>query len=137
MDFSEIVSAVDFTGLALVIIGLYALFVSVAVVTWGVERVMALVGGGDGGGKGGDDYWDGYSLVDDSRDRGLAAVYERAAAMAAAGEGQSEDFRHNTVTAAYDAGYSGRYLDGSADPAAIQAWNDGRDAMREDRIRVG
>lgn len=87
--------------------------------------------GGDGGG----DPWDGYDAQQDAKDRAAAAmdaVYARASAMAAAGEGQSEDFGHNTAGAAWEAGYAGRVVGDTMDPAAQAAWEQGRLAAQED-----
>ena len=119
------VAAVVSVGLAIMLV-----YTAISAVHW----VRDALGGGDV------DPWEGYTAADDARDRaaaGLDAVYARAAAMAAAGEGQSEDFRHNTVTAAYDAGYMGRRLGDSVDPATLRAWEDGNDARLEDEIRYG
>ena len=88
----------------------------------GFHVLAQVIGSGGSGSSGGS-----------SSGGGMDAVYERAQAMAAAGVGQSEDFRHNTVTAAYDAGYSGRHLDGSADPATLAAWEQGSADRRQDR----
>jgi hypothetical protein len=124
---------------SVVSVGIAVLLVYVALSAYRAMRTILEIDGAVGGG-GTVDHWEGYTADDDARDRaaaGLDAVYARAAAMAAAGEGQSEDFKHNTVTAAYDAGYSGRRLGDSADPATLAAWQEGNDARREDEIRYG
>lgn len=131
MDFSGLVQAADFSGVDVAVMAISLMVVAVLAIEWGVKTVLALVGGGD-------EYDSaGFDEYEPPAGSAMEAVYARAAAMAAAGEGQSEVFRHNTVTAAYDAGYSGGYLGDSVDPAAMQAYQDGQDARREDEIRYG
>jgi hypothetical protein len=116
---------------AVVSVGVMVLLVWVALSAF--RNIRELLGGG-----GEVDPWEGYTADDDARDRaaaGIDAVYARAAAMAAAGEGQSEDFRHNTVTTVYDSGYSGRYLGDSADPATLAAWQQGAADRKQDSAR--
>lgn len=115
---------------AVVSVGVMVLLVFVALSAFRNVR-DALGGGGREA-----DQWEGYTADDDARDRASAAldaVYARAASMAAAGEGQSEDFGHNTATSAYDAGYSGRRLGDTVDPATIAAWNQGAADRAEDK----
>jgi hypothetical protein len=127
---------------AVSLVGVACLGIWAAISAFRVLRELLGFGPASGAGSashgaGGDDYWDGYTAADDARDRaaagaGLEAVYERASAMASAGEGQSQDFRHNTVTAAYDAGYMGKHLGDSVDPATHAAWSEGRSHREED-----
>jgi hypothetical protein len=63
----------------------------------------------------------------------MEQVYERAAAMAASGQGQSDVYGHNLATEAYDSGYVGRRMGDVVDPVAMKAYQDGQAARAEDR----
>jgi hypothetical protein len=64
-------------------------------------------------------------------DSPLEQVHAHAAAMAIAGQGQSEAFRRAIITGAYDAGYEGKELPASASEEAFLAWRNGRDDRLE------
>lgn len=130
MDFSPIVSSVDFSGASITMLAIGAALVVALAIEWGVHRVLALMGGSEQGIP-----HDQAFYSEGEARTGMDAVYERAAAMAAAGEGQSEDYRHNTITEAYDAGYSGRYLGDTLDPATSAAWNQARADRAEDNAK--
>jgi len=67
------------------------------------------------------------------RPASIEEVYERAAAMAAVGDGQSDEYGHNLRTEAFDSGYVGRRLGDIVDPSAMKAYQDGKAARAEDR----
>jgi len=120
LDTSTVISAIGVALSAVALVGVAKLGVDAAILAF--QFVQDAI---DGGG----------AAAAVSSGGGIEAVYARAAAMAAAGEGQSEDFRHNTVTAAYDAGYSGRRLGDSVDPATLEAWKQGAAHRAEDSQR--
>ncbi|MFM9928359.1 hypothetical protein VLK31_35695 [Variovorax sp. H27-G14] len=124
MDFTQVSSSADFSGVSVALLAICVLLMVVLVIEWSAKRVLALL---DGGVSHEQAFWS-----DGEQRTSMDAVYERAAAMAAAGEGQSDEFRHSTVTAAYDAGYSGRFLGDSVDPATSAAWNQARADRAED-----
>ncbi|BEP55225.1 hypothetical protein GmRootV118_24690 [Variovorax sp. V118] len=77
MDFSSLVDSVDFSGVDAAVLAIAAVVIAVFAIEWGVRKVLALVGGGDGydsQGFSSDDYWNGYTAEDDARDRAAAGL---------------------------------------------------------------